>query len=765
MEKYRDRNLPAGERARDLLSRMTRKEKIGQLNQRLYGFRIYERRRTSEGEEVVLSDEFREEVLKYGGMGALYGLYRADPWADKDYSTGLTGVLARKAYNEVQRFVTEHSRFGIPALMSTECPHGHQAQDGYLLPVNLAAGATFHPGLIREAYRVCGRQLAEDGVDLALVSMLDVLRDPRWGRSEECYGEDPFLCARMAEAAVKGMREGGPAVVAKHFAAQGEGTGGVNASAARIGERELREIHLPPMAACAKAGVEGVMAAYNEIDGIYCHVNRWLLTDVLRREMGFDGIVMSDGVAIDQLDVMTGDNVVSGAMALSAGVDMGLWDNAFGRLEEAVERGLVTDGEIDRAALRVLTLKFQRGLFEHPFLEETKGEVFSVHRQPESLRMAQESMVLLKNEGSILPLSEERLSGILVTGPNADALYNQLGDYTPPLRESEGTTVLQGLREAFGEERITFARGCHLREGEKELLQEARDKAKNCDAIVCVLGGSSSRFSGATFDANGAALTGDDSDGSIARITMDCGEGMDCADLQLPSAQLELLQAMAESGRPLIALVISGRPLALADVCRLADAVILAFYPGPAGGKAAAGILAGQVNPSGRLPVSLPRSTGQVPVYYNYKNSYRGMHYMDEKEGPLYPFGYGLDYSRYEWAVESCTEKTSPAELERDGVALRIRVKNAGNRGGFAVPQVYVTDVAASVARRVKELKAFEKVWLEAGEEKEVLLSLNRDAFCIWNNKMEFVPEPGTFVLELADQGKTIWKGEFELCI
>ena len=477
MEKFRDQNLPAAERARDLLSRMTRKEKIGQLNQRLYGFRIYERKHTLEGEEVVLSDEFREEVLKYGGMGALYGLYRADPWAEKDYTTGRTGVLARKAYTQVQRFAVEHSRFGIPVLMSSECPHGHQALDGYLLPVNLAAGATFDPELIRSAYRVCGRQLAQDGVDLALVSMLDVLRDPRWGRSEECYGEDPVLCARMAQAAVKGMKEGGPAVVAKHFAAQGEGTGGVNASAARIGERELREIHLPPMAACAREGVQGVMAAYNEIDGIYCHVNKWLLTDVLRKEMGFDGIVMSDGVAIDQLDLMTGDNVVSGALALSAGVDMGLWDYAFGRLEEAAERGLVTDEEIDRAALRVLTLKFERGLFEHPYLEETEGEIFSVRRQPESLQMAKESMVLLKNDG-ILPLCAQKTGKILVTGPNADALYNQLGDYTPPLRETEGTTVLQGLSQALGAARVDFAPGCYLRERDEDLLCQARKKAE-----------------------------------------------------------------------------------------------------------------------------------------------------------------------------------------------------------------------------------------------------------------------------------------------
>lgn len=761
MEKFRDQNLPAAERARDLLSRMTRKEKIGQLNQRLYGFRIYERKHTPEGEEVVLSDEFREEVLKYGGMGALYGLYRADPWADKDYTTGLTGVLARKAYNQVQRFAVEHSRFGIPVLMSSECPHGHQALDGYLLPVNLAAGATFDPELIRSAYRVCGRQLAQDGVDLALVSMLDVLRDPRWGRSEECYGEDPVLCARMAQAAVKGMKEGGPAVVAKHFAAQGEGTGGVNASAARIGERELREIHLPPMAACAREGVQGVMAAYNEIDGIYCHVNKWLLTDVLRKEMGFDGIVMSDGVAIDQLDLMTGDNVVSGALALSAGVDMGLWDYAFGRLEEAAERGLVTDEEIDRAALRVLTLKFERGLFEHPYLEETEGEIFSVRRQPESLQMAKESMVLLKNDG-ILPLCAQTTGKILVTGPNADALYNQLGDYTPPLRETEGTTVLQGLSQALGAARVDFAPGCYLRERDEDLLCQARKKAESCDAVVCVLGGSSSRFSGATFDSNGAALTDEQ---ATARITMDCGEGMDCAVLELPAAQLELLSAMAESGRPVITLVIAGRPLALTQVCERSGAVVLAFYPGPAGGEAAAEILTGKENPSGRLPVSLPRSSGQVPVYYNYRNSYKGMHYMDEKEGPLYPFGYGLDYGEYVWSCGQCPGKVTMAELEKDGVTVGIRVKNVGGRDGSVVAQLYVTDVAASVARRVKELKAFEKVRLKAGEEKEIRLLLDRDALSIWNNQMKFGPEPGTFLLELADQGKTIWKGELELCI
>lgn len=280
-------------------------EKVGQLNQRLYGFRIYER----DGENVTFTEEFREEVEKMGGLGVLYGFYRADPWADKDENTGITTGLSRKAYNALQKYVLDHSRLGIPVMMSSECPHGHQALGGGLLPVNLAAGATFDPEALKEGYEACGRQLKSGHVELALMSALDVLRDPRWGRSEECYSEDPYLSSRMAAAAVTGMQSEGVSCVAKHFCGQGETTGGVNASAARIGEQELREIHFPAMQACCDAGVDGVMAAYNEIDGVYCHGNPWLLRDVLREEMGFQGIVMADGLAVDFLKNTEGDTL------------------------------------------------------------------------------------------------------------------------------------------------------------------------------------------------------------------------------------------------------------------------------------------------------------------------------------------------------------------------------------------------------------------------------------------------------------------------
>ena len=260
---YQNTALTPKERARDLVARMTLKEKVGQLNQRLYGFSSY----TRKGDEIALTDEFRNEVERWGGLGLLYGLLRADPWSRKTMENGLPGSLAARACNLVQKYVIEHSRFGIPVLMSSECPHGHQALGGYLLPVNLAAGATFHPQLLKDAMAVCGKQLKESGVHLALISMLDMARDPRWGRSEECYGEDPYLAAQFARAAVEGMQGAGVPVVAKHFCAQGETTGGINASAARIGPRELREIHLPAAEAAVKAGAQGVMAAYNEIDG------------------------------------------------------------------------------------------------------------------------------------------------------------------------------------------------------------------------------------------------------------------------------------------------------------------------------------------------------------------------------------------------------------------------------------------------------------------------------------------------------------------
>lgn len=756
---YKNQKYSAKERAEDLLSKMTIKEKVGQLNQRLYGFAIYER----SGDTVTLTQEFKDEVEKYSGLGTLYGLYRADPWSGRNFTTGLSSVMAPKVYNMVQRYVIEHSRLGIPMLLSTECPHGHQALDGYLLPVNLCLGATFHPELLEEAYSVCGSQLKKMGVDMALVSNLDILRDPRWGRSEECFSEDPYLASEFARASVNGIQKEGVAVVAKHFCAQGEGTGGVNASAARIGERELREIHLPAAKACCEEQVQGVMAAYNEIDGVLCHANKRLLTDVLRDEMHFEGVVMSDGIAIDQLDIMTGDRVVSGAMALKAGVDIGLWDTAYTKLEEALERGLITMDDLDRSVLRVLTMKFERGLFDNPYIEETKEwSDYSYEKFPQSLNLSRESLVLLKNESKLLPLNPDKITSIAVIGPNADAIYNQLGDYTPPIREAQGVTILQGVKKLVQELNeqnsvdimVKYCPGCGLFDGLEEEIEKAVKTAASCDITILALGGSSSRFSGAVFDSNGAAITDE-------KVRMDCGEGVDCCNLELPEIQQRLAEKVLSATSHVITVMIQGRPYVITEIAEKTEALLCSFYPGIKGGQAIAELLFGKISPSGRLPVSIPRHTGQLPVYYNYKASYQAMNYYDVEKTPLYSFGSGLSYTEFQYDnITLSKEKISLMELRKEGIKLSLKIQNTGEYDSFAVPQLYVRDKQASVIRRVRELKAFTKVWVPKEDAVLASLSLNEEKLSIWNDQMKFVMEPGDFELYLCDCGKVIWKGQ-----
>ena len=695
MEAYQNTALSPEERAKDLLGRMTLKEKVGQLNQRLYGFRIYER----QGEEFTLTDEFKEEVERMGGLGGLYGLYRADPWADKDEKTGIVPELSAKAYNMVQHYVMEHSRFGIPMMMSSECPHGHQALGGGLLPVNLAAGATFDPALLSEGYKACGKQLKSGHVELALMSALDMARDPRWGRSEECYSEDPCLAAAMAKAAVTGMQSTGVGSVAKHFCAQGETTGGVNASAARIGERELREIHFPSAKACCEAGVEGIMAAYNEIDGVYCHRNAWLLRDVLRGEMGFDGIVMADGLAVDFLKNTEGDTLHAAVAARKAGVDVSLWDEAFGRLGEAVDQGLLEESQIDEAVLRVLKLKFEKGLFEHPYMEENMLSPEEAGIPEVSLALARESAVLLKNEKTVLPLAK-KYKKVAVIGYHAADRYCMLGDYTPPVPESECVTVLQGMKqEAPDGVKVSYAMGSGFSEADEHEKAKAMALAEESDVIVAVVGGSSSRFGGAVFDANGAASKGTGS------RSMDCGEGMDTAKVHIPAAQEELVAEM----------------------------------------------LYGTTNPSGRLPVSMPRHVGQIPVCYNYRTSVAPA-YCDMTSQPLHTFGEGRSYTTFTGSDVSVTK-------EENGISVSFTVENTGNMAGTSVPCLYVRKRSGGVVARIKELKAFTRIALAPGEKKEAVFHLTKE-------ELNFVQIPGKpevicheYELMLEDGAEKWWTG------
>ena len=759
MEKYQNAALSPRERAEDLLGKMTRKEKVGQLNQRLYGFRIYER----DGEKVTFTDEFYEEVEKMGGLGVLYGFYRADPWADKDEKTGITPALAKKAYNSLQKYVLEHSRLHIPVMMSSECPHGHQALGGGLLPVNLAAGATFDPEALKKGYEACGRQLRSGHVELALMSALDVLRDPRWGRSEECYSEDPYLSSQMAAAAVTGMQSEGVSCVAKHFCGQGETTGGVNASAARIGEQELREIHFPAMQACCDAGVDGVMAAYNEIDGVYCHSNPWLLRDVLREEMGFQGIVMADGLAVDFLKNTEGDTLHAGAAALKAGVDVGLWDQSFSRLEEAVEKGLVEEKLLDEAVLRVLELKFKRGLFEHPYMEEDMLEADEAGIPEASLRLAEESAVLLKNEARgtaapVLPL-KDCYQKIALIGYHAADRYAMLGDYTPPVPEDACVTILSGMKkQAPAGVSVEYAMGSGFNSSDEEERKKALELAERSDVIVVAAGGSSSRFGGAVFDGNGAVSK------ESGSLSMDCGEGMDSAMCHIPAAQEELIRELSKLGKPLVVLLIAGRPYCIEEIEKASDAVLYSFYPGPMGGKALADLVYGNCCPSGRLPASLPRHVGQLPVYYNSRSSSTAA-YRDMESLPLHTFGEGLSYTEFSISdVRTAFVETEEKHLDADaGIRVSFRVKNTGDQEGTAVPLLFSRRLQGSPVPRVKELKAFTRVELKAGEEKEVSLTVKRSA-------LDPVKVPGrradraNRVLLMLTEGKDeCWKEEMIL--
>ena len=757
LEKYKNKNLSPKERAKDLLKYMTVPEKVGQLNQRLYGFNIYELK----DNEIIFTKEFEEEVKKYSGLGVLYGLYRSDPWSSKNFETGLVGVNAIKAYNKLQKYVLDNSRLKIPVLHSTECPHGHQALDGYLLPVNLSMGATFNPELVAKAYEICGEQLKSMGVNLALISLLDILRDPRWGRSEECFGEDPYHSSKMAKAIVKAVQSKGVDVVAKHFAGQGEGTGGINASAARIGERELREIHLPAMEACCEENVKGVMAAYNEIDGVYCHANKNLLTNILRDEMGFEGIVMADGVAIDQLNRMTGDYVLSGAKALKAGVDVGLWDISFGKLEEALEKGFISMEDLDKSVLRVLERKFEQGLFENPYLPENEDfKKYNYENYDHSLQLAKQSVVLLKNEDNILPINPNKKLKIAVIGPNGNDIYNQLGDYTPYIKEEDGVTILKGIKNFVKNNNldieVNYLKGCNILDNSFENIKESVELAKNSDLVILALGGSSSRFGEVTFDSNGAAIAN-------SKVAMDCGEGMDCANLELPGKQNILAQEIFKVCKNVVSIVIGGRPYAISNISENSNALLYSFYPGIKGGEAIADILFGKISPSGRLPVSIPRHTGQIPVYYNYKSSYGALNYYDLEKTPLYTFGDGLSYTKFEYSNINLSKKELDKNNLDENISITVTVKNIGDFDSHTVLQLYTYHKQSSTIRRIRELKAFEKVFIKKGEEKEITITIPKKSFYIWNEDMQFVIENGEVELYLKDTDKDIFKGNITI--
>ncbi|MBE8473416.1 glycoside hydrolase family 3 N-terminal domain-containing protein [Streptomyces justiciae] len=698
---YRDPAAPLDARVQDLLARMTLREKVGQLNQRMYGWDAY--RRTPDG-GFELTDALRAETERFAGLGALYGLQRADAWSGVEHGSGPGAEDAAELADLVQRHVVESSRLGIPALFVEEVPHGLMALDSTVLPVNLAVGATWDPELYGRAAAHAAAELRARGGHVALVSALDIARDPRWGRTEECFGEDPYLAARLTEALVRGMQGSGELfapdkapVVLKHFAGQGATVGGRNSAESELGLRELHEIHLPAARAGVRAGAAAVMAAYNEVDGMPCSGNRALLTELLREEWGFEGLVMADGLAVDRLARITGDKVSAGALALNSGVDLSLWDEGFTHLEEAVERGLVKETVLDAAVARVLRLKFRLGLFDRqqkPSAAPTGGRTLS-------LDLARAAVTLLANDGT-LPLGAG-VSRIAVLGPQSATTAHQLGDYTAPQPPGTGSSVLDALRRlAPPGVDIRHARGCALTGDDLSGIPEAVAAAAASDLAVLVLGGSSARTPDTDFAANGAALN------AVSEMT--CGEGVDLAGLRMGGAQYALLDAVVATGTPTAVVLIQGRPHVVPDT---AGALLTAWYPGPWGGEAIAEVLLGLAEPGGRLAVSVPRSAAQLPVYYNHKDTEYGG-YVDADAGPQFSFGHGLSYTSFAYGPPSA-----------DGRTVTLDVTNTGERYGRSVVQVYLRRLIATSWPRTLELCAFEGVGLAAGERRTVTLTLD----------------------------------------
>lgn len=627
-----------------LIDSMSFTQKVGQLNQRLFGWKSVERNAAG---RLVASDELKQEIDRWGGLGALYGLLRADPWSGQHWGNGIRPEERPEAVAVVQQTVLERGAHGIGVLLSEEAPHGHQALGGAVLPTNLGLGATFDSQGVQEAEAAVAAELAASGIHIALVSGLDIARDPRWGRCEECFGEDPLMASRMCEAIVTGMQgehrskvgRGGVAVVLKHLAAQGEAVGGRNGQSAVLGPHDLHEIHLPPVAAGVRAGALGFMAAYNDIDSVPCCANPWLLEDYLRDQLGFDGIVMADGLAVDRLEDMAGSIPAAGRAALLAGVDVSLWDEGFARLEEYVDDEQVA-AAVDTALRRVLELKAMFGLLPEDGADTAAIAMpdadaiaqATADGREQAKRMAREAITLINDGRSAVTLdsirgvlTDAQAGPVIVAGPFADDFGCFLGDYTAPLPADEQSSIYRQLVARLGKDRVCLA---------AKPSDVSADRWASAAAVVFVCGSTSERSYDSEFDDNGAAK-------AVAEYGATCGEGVDLSDIRLPWHQDEMLdEVVALTTAPVVSVVVCGRAHALTHVIGQSAVTIWVGYAGQYGPQAVADVLIDGAGLPGRLPVTLPAHPAAIPVRYNDRQSAAHV-YKDAAEPVLREFGYG----------------------------------------------------------------------------------------------------------------------------
>ena len=745
---YKDPSLSIDIRLSDLLSRMTLEEKVGQLLCPL-GWEMYE----IHGNEVCPSGKFKQ-LIKERNVGMLWATYRADPWTKKTLANGLNPEMAAKAGNALQKYVMENTRLGIPMFLAEEAPHGHMAIGATVFPTGIGMAATWSPELVKEVGQVIAKEIRSQGGHISYGPVLDLTRDPRWSRVEETFGEDPVLSGILGASMVDGLGGGNLsqkyATIAtlKHFLAYAVPEGGQNGNYASVGIRDLHQNFLPPFRKAIDAGALSVMTSYNSIDGIPCTSNHYLLTQLLRNEWKFRGFVVSDLYSIEGIHeshfvAPTKENAA--IQSVTAGVDVDLGGDAYTNLCHAVQSGQMDKAVIDTAVCRVLRMKFEMGLFEHPYVDP-KIAAKTVRRKEHielARKIAQSSITLLKNENSILPLSK-MINKVAVIGPNADNRYNMLGDYTAPQEDSNVKTVLDGILTKLSPFRVEYVRGCAIRDTTVNEIEQAIEAARRSEVVIVVVGGSSARDFKTSYKETGAAVA---EEGSVS--DMECGEGFDRASLSLLGRQQELLESLQKTGKPLIVVYIEGRPLEKNWASEYADALLTAYYPGQEGGNAIADVLFGDYNPSGRLPISVPRSVGQIPVYYN-KKAPRNHDYVEVSSSPLYSFGYGMSYTTFEYSDLQVVQKSARC------FEVSFKVKNTGKYDGEEVSQLYMRDEYASVVQPMKQLKHFERFHLKKGEEKKVTFVLTEEDFFLVNYTLKKVVESGTFQVMIGSSSDDI---------
>ena len=731
---YKDASQSVEIRTRDLIQRMTLEEKVGQLLCPL-GWEMYERK----GNTATVSQKFKD-IVANKHIGMLWATLRADPWTQKTIANGLNPQLSAEAANALQKYVIENTRLGIPVFLAEEAPHGHMAIGTTVFPTGIGQASTWNPALLQKMSATVAKEVRQQGAHISYGPVLDLSRDPRWSRVEESYGEDPVLTGTLAAAIVTGLGSGNLSdpfatiPTLKHFVAYGIPEGGHNGSAASIGERELREYFLPPFQSAVAAGAKSVMAAYNSVDGIPCSSNKFLLTDILRKEWNFNGFTVSDLGSIEGIKGshrVAKDHKQAAILAIEAGLDADLGGNAYVRLIEAVKQGEVQENSIDQAVSRVLALKFEMGLFEKPFVDAktAKKEVKTEANIALSRQVARESIVLLENKNNILPLRKD--VKIAIIGPNADNIYNMLGDYTAPQPDGAVTTVRQAISARLPKAQVSYVKGCSIRDTTNSDIPAAVTAARQSDIIVAVVGGSSARDFKTEYISTGAAVA---SDKSVS--DMESGEGFDRSTLDLLGRQMELLKALKQTGKPLVVIYIQGRPLNMNWAATQADALLCAWYPGQEGGHAIADVLFGDYNPAGKMPLSVPRSVGQIPVHYNRKSPL-DHRYVEEAATPLYAFGYGKSYSDFEY---------KDLKIQKDNKDYRVSftLTNTGKYDGDEVAQLYIRNQYASVSQPVQQLKHFERIHLKTGESKTVSFVLTAGDLSVINTQMKKVLEPGS---------------------